>query len=196
MRGGYQSGQAAQFPACPPSHLAEMPVLAAEIELQQVYDGSISLESVFKAWLHEQGGRREHLQLLLPPALPGSASHPGIFSLLFEATSPRPPFTRASFYTAVSSARQTHISHQCLSIFSLLHGSVWSGLGLSGIKLVCTLPPAVCLKCDMQERLLSPALLPGILDLGAKTESIRDFSLPVKDPASHSVFPHQLTVIK
>ncbi|XP_072574697.1 meiosis 1 arrest protein isoform X3 [Paramormyrops kingsleyae] len=107
----------------------EIPVLAAEIELQQVDNDSISLESVFKTWLHDQGGQREHLHLLLPPALQGSASHP------------------------------------------------------------------VCLKCDMQERLLSPALLPGVLDLGAKTESIRDFSLPVKDPASHSVFPHQLTVI-
>ncbi|XP_048825796.1 meiosis 1 arrest protein isoform X3 [Brienomyrus brachyistius] len=110
--------------------LEEIPVLAAEIELQQVDNDSISLESVFKTWLHDQGGQREHLHLLLPPALQGYASHP------------------------------------------------------------------VCLKCDMQERLLSPALLPGVLDLGAKTESIRDFSLPVKEPASHSVFPHQLTIIK
>ncbi|XP_062311444.1 meiosis 1 arrest protein [Osmerus eperlanus] len=57
-------------------------------------------------------------------------------------------------------------------------------------------PPPVCVKCDMQERLLSPALLPLTLDLGVKTESIQDFLPPTKSPANHSPAPQRLRAIK
>ncbi|XP_066536895.1 meiosis 1 arrest protein isoform X2 [Hoplias malabaricus] len=57
-------------------------------------------------------------------------------------------------------------------------------------------PNSVCIKCDMQERLVSPALLPGTPDLGAKTESVRDFQPQNKKLSSQSPPPQQLRVIK
>ncbi|XP_046873419.1 meiosis 1 arrest protein [Hypomesus transpacificus] len=57
-------------------------------------------------------------------------------------------------------------------------------------------PTPVFVKCDMQERLLSPALLPLTLDLGVKTESIQDFLPPTKSPANHSPAPQRLRAIK
>ncbi|XP_036407637.1 meiosis 1 arrest protein [Megalops cyprinoides] len=117
-------------PANPASPSLENPadslMLGAEMDLQQVENHTLALESVFKGWLHDHGGDREHLHLLLPPSL------------------------------------QT----------------------------------PVCLKCDIQERLISPALLPGTPDLGANTETVRDFLPPTKGPANQGAPPHRLTVIK
>lgn len=64
---------------------------------------------------------------------------------------------------------------------------------------VCDVMPmlilsAVCLKCDMQERLVSPALLPSTPDLGVKTESMHDFQPPNKSLANPS--PQRLRVVK
>ncbi|XP_069015437.1 meiosis 1 arrest protein [Embiotoca jacksoni] len=57
-------------------------------------------------------------------------------------------------------------------------------------------PISVCVKCDMQERLISPALVPLTPNLGVKTESIRDF-LPVsKGSANQSPTPQRLKAIK
>ncbi|KAK6493399.1 meiosis 1 arrest protein [Huso huso] len=42
----------------------------------------------------------------------------------------------------------------------------------------------LCLKCDVQERLLSPTLLPGAADFTVKTESVRDFEQAHKTPAN------------
>ncbi|XP_070711333.1 meiosis 1 arrest protein [Pempheris klunzingeri] len=57
-------------------------------------------------------------------------------------------------------------------------------------------PIPVCVKCDMQERLISPALLPPNPNLGVKTESVRDF-LPVnKGSANQSQPPRRLRAIK
>uniref|UniRef100_A0A672N0J2 Meiosis 1 associated protein n=1 Tax=Sinocyclocheilus grahami TaxID=75366 RepID=A0A672N0J2_SINGR len=62
------------------------------------------------------------------------------------------------------------------------------------------LPPSltsqVCLKCDMQERLLSPALLPSTTDLGVKTESMQDFQPPNKSLANQNPSPQHLRVVK
>ncbi|XP_062850320.1 meiosis 1 arrest protein [Trichomycterus rosablanca] len=54
----------------------------------------------------------------------------------------------------------------------------------------------VCIKCDMLERLVSPALLPGTPDLGAKTESLRDFLPSNQNLSTRSPPPPQLRVIK
>lgn len=54
----------------------------------------------------------------------------------------------------------------------------------------------VCIKCDMQERLVSPALLPFTPDLGAQTESIRDFPPASKSPSNQNSGPQRLRVIK
>ncbi|KAL2079470.1 hypothetical protein ACEWY4_025214 [Coilia grayii] len=59
----------------------------------------------------------------------------------------------------------------------------------------------ICLKCDMQERLLSPSLLPdsSTRDLGTKTESVQNFHPPTKAPANHNappLPPQRLRVIK
>ena len=54
----------------------------------------------------------------------------------------------------------------------------------------------VCVKCDMQERLISPALIPLTSNLGVKTESIHDFMPVTKGPANQSPAPQRLKVIK
>ncbi|XP_067833762.1 meiosis 1 arrest protein [Heptranchias perlo] len=52
-----------------------------------------------------------------------------------------------------------------------------------------------CLKCDVQERLISPALLPGPSDFTEKTEILRDFQNPNK--ATHpGALQHKLQVVK
>lgn len=55
---------------------------------------------------------------------------------------------------------------------------------------------AVCIKCDMQERLISPALIPLTPNLGVKTESLRDFMPAAKGPANQSQAPQRLKAIK
>ncbi|XP_016385296.1 meiosis 1 arrest protein [Sinocyclocheilus rhinocerous] len=107
-------------------------MLGTEMDLQLVEGTVVALENSLKMWLHDQGGDREHLHLLLPPSLTsqGSTPHP------------------------------------------------------------------VCLKCDMQERLLSPALLPSTPDLGVKTESMQDFQPPNKNLAKQNPSPQCLRVVK
>ncbi|KAM3857806.1 meiosis 1 arrest protein-like [Diretmus argenteus] len=97
-------------------------MLGTEFDLQQVDNSVVAMEMVLKAWLHEQGGDREHLHLLLPGP--------------------------------------------------------------------------VCVKCDMQERLLSSALFPLTSNLGVKTESLRDFQPLPKASANHSPPPQRLKAIK
>ncbi|KAM6132359.1 LOW QUALITY PROTEIN: meiosis 1 arrest protein [Pterocles gutturalis] len=88
-------------PAEEPSS-ADIAILGMDIDVQTVEDNVISLEMLFKTWLHDYGIEREHLHLLLPS---GAFSH---------AITPK---------TAL-----------------------------------------MCLKCDLQERLLDPALLSGMVD--------------------------------
>ncbi|KAL7880369.1 hypothetical protein SRHO_G00026230 [Serrasalmus rhombeus] len=57
-------------------------------------------------------------------------------------------------------------------------------------------PNPVCIKCDMQERLVSPALLPGTPDLVGKTESVRDFQPPSKSQSNQNPPPQRLRVVK
>ncbi|XP_026998543.2 meiosis 1 arrest protein [Tachysurus fulvidraco] len=113
-------------------------MLGAEMDLQLVENSVIAVENILKAWLHDQTGDREHLQLLLPASV--------------HANSPKPiPAHR---------------------------------------------PEAVCIKCDMQETLVSPALLPFTPDLGAKTENIRDFPPASQSQSNHNSGPQRLRVIK
>ncbi|KAK1797159.1 hypothetical protein P4O66_008547, partial [Electrophorus voltai] len=113
-------------------------MLGAETDLQQVENSVVAMENVLKAWLHDQAGEKEHLQLFLPA--PGQTPGP--------STTP---------------------AHR---------------------------PSPVCIKCDLQERLVSPALLPGTPDLGAKTESVRDFQPHSKSVSNQSSVPQRLQVIK
>ncbi|KAG7330303.1 hypothetical protein KOW79_006525 [Hemibagrus wyckioides] len=110
-------------------------MLGAEMDLQLVENSVVAVENILKAWLHDQTGDREHLQLLLPASI-----------------QPKP----TSAYR----------------------------------------PDAVCIKCDMQERLVSPALLPFTPELGAKTESIRDFPPASKSQSNQKSGPQRLRVIK
>uniref|UniRef100_A0A673I8B2 Meiosis 1 associated protein n=1 Tax=Sinocyclocheilus rhinocerous TaxID=307959 RepID=A0A673I8B2_9TELE len=64
------------------------------------------------------------------------------------------------------------------------------------LLLPTSLTSQVCLKCDMQERLLSPALLPSTTDLGLKTESMQDFQPPNKSLANQNPSPQHLRVVK
>ncbi|KAL0969937.1 hypothetical protein UPYG_G00234790 [Umbra pygmaea] len=116
---------------------AEDMMLGTEIDLLQVENSVVAMETMLKAWLHDQGGDKEQLHLLLPPML-------------------------NSGNTAGYGPRAT----------------------------------PVCVKCDMQERLISPALLPITPYLGMKTESPKDFLVPAKPLANQSPPPHRLRVIK
>ncbi|XP_047434162.1 meiosis 1 arrest protein-like [Mugil cephalus] len=57
-------------------------------------------------------------------------------------------------------------------------------------------PVPVCVKCDMQERLISPALVPLTPNLGVKTENVRDFLPLAKSSANHRPTPQRLKAIK
>ncbi|XP_030635091.1 meiosis 1 arrest protein [Chanos chanos] len=113
-------------------------MLHTVVDLQVVENCVTAVENVLKMWLHDQGGDREHLHLLLPPSLQDFGPDPN-------------PGRR---------------------------------------------PIPVCLKCDMQERLLSPALLSGIPVLGTKTESLWDFHPSVTSLTNQSPSPQRLRVIK
>lgn len=54
----------------------------------------------------------------------------------------------------------------------------------------------VCLKCDMQERMISPALIPFNSTLGVKTESVSDFLPVTKGTANQIKAPQRLRAIK
>ncbi|XP_035482756.2 meiosis 1 arrest protein isoform X2 [Scophthalmus maximus] len=57
-------------------------------------------------------------------------------------------------------------------------------------------PIPVCVKCDMQERLISPALIHLTPNLGMDTESVRHFLPVTKSLANQSPQPQRLNVIK
>lgn len=54
----------------------------------------------------------------------------------------------------------------------------------------------VCVKCDMQERLISPVLTPLHPTLGVKTESISDFHPVTKGSTAQDQAPQRLRAIK
>ncbi|XP_061106755.1 meiosis 1 arrest protein [Conger conger] len=114
--------------SAPDSLISDSLMLGMEVELLQVENDAVALETIFKGWLHDISGDREHLHLLLPGPAP--------------------------------------------------------------------LASPVCLKCDIQERLLSPALLSCTPDLGANTETVRDPLTTPKGPPNQSAPPHRLTIIK
>ncbi|NWT51959.1 M1AP protein, partial [Erythrocercus mccallii] len=116
-------------PAEEPS--SDMAILGMDIEVQTVEDNVISLEMLFKTWLHDHGTEREQLHLLLPS---GGFGH-----------------TAAPKNTLM------------------------------------------CLKCDLQERLLDPALLSGTADGAGRAA---DPSSPWHVAAWPSTALHKLRVLK
>ncbi|CAJ1086428.1 meiosis 1 arrest protein [Xyrichtys novacula] len=121
-------GQENSSPAAKDSEAEDHLMLGAEVDLQQVENSVLALETVLKAWFQEQGGDTEHLHLLLPSPLDN--------------------------------------------------------------------PLPVCIKCDMQERLISPALIPFNPNLGVKTGNIRDLGHITKGTANQSQAPQRLKAIK
>ncbi|XP_053922135.1 meiosis 1 arrest protein isoform X2 [Cuculus canorus] len=117
-------------PAEEPSS-SDIAVLGMDIDVQTVEDNVISLEMVFKSWLHDYGTEREHLHLLLPS---GSFGH--------------------------ASAPKTTL---------------------------------MCLKCDLQERLLDPALLSGTVD---GTVKAADLNSPCQMAAWPATVLCKLWVVK
>lgn len=53
-----------------------MAILGMDIEVQTVEDNVISLEMLFKTWLHDHSSEREQLHLLLPSGAFGHAAAP------------------------------------------------------------------------------------------------------------------------
>lgn len=132
-------------------------MLGAEVDLHQVDNSVFAVETMLKLWLHEQGGDKEHLHLLLPSSQKNPS--PGLIH-----TPTATPLTMSD----------TKLNCNCFSSASC----------------------AVCIKCDMQERLISPALIPLTPNLGVKTESVRDFVSFTKGSANQSQEPQTLKAIK
>lgn len=59
-----------------PIHFADDLLLGAEMDLQLVENSVVAVENILKAWLHDQTGEREHLQLLLPASLQTNSPKP------------------------------------------------------------------------------------------------------------------------
>lgn len=59
-----------------PIHFADDLLLGAEMDLQLVENSVVAVENILKAWLHDQTGEREHLQLLLPASLQTNSPNP------------------------------------------------------------------------------------------------------------------------
>ncbi|XP_034020935.1 meiosis 1 arrest protein [Thalassophryne amazonica] len=121
-------GQDISSPEATHTEAEDCLMLGMEVDLQQVDNTVFALETVLKAWLQEQGGDREHLQLLLP-----------------------------------------NQQEKC---------------------------KPVCVKCDMQERLISPALLPLDPHLGARTETVNSFLPLNKGPVNQKPPVQRLKVIR
>ncbi|XP_050751419.1 meiosis 1 arrest protein [Gymnogyps californianus] len=109
----------------------DIAILGMDIDVQTIEDNVISLEMLFKTWLHDYGTEREHLHLLLPS---GGFSH---------ATAPKTTL--------------------------------------------------MCLKCDLQERLLDPALLSGTAD---GTVRAADLNSPCQMAAWPATVLYKLRVVK
>ncbi|XP_059673636.1 meiosis 1 arrest protein [Gavia stellata] len=109
----------------------DVAILGMDIDVQTIEDNVISLEMLFKTWLHDYSTEREHLHLLLPS---GGFSH---------ATAPKTTL--------------------------------------------------MCLKCDLQERLLDPALLSGTVD---GTMRAADLNSPSQMAAWPATELYKLQVVK
>ncbi|NXX18320.1 M1AP protein, partial [Podargus strigoides] len=109
----------------------DIAILGMDIDVQTIEDNVISLEMLFKTWLHDYGTEREHIHLLLPS---GGFSH---------ATAPKTTL--------------------------------------------------MCLKCDLQERLLDPALLSGMVD---GTMRAADLNSPCQIAAWPATVLYKLRVVK
>lgn len=55
---------------------ADIAILGMDIDVQTIEDNVISLEMLFKTWLHDYGTEREHVHLLLPSGAFGHATAP------------------------------------------------------------------------------------------------------------------------
>ncbi|XP_062488168.1 meiosis 1 arrest protein isoform X1 [Pezoporus occidentalis] len=109
----------------------DIAILGMDIDVQTIEDNVISLEMLFKSWLHDYSTEREHLHLLLPS---GGFSH--------------------------AAAPKTTL---------------------------------MCLKCDLQERLLDPALLSGTAD---GTVRAADVNSPCQMAAWPATVLYKLRVVK
>ncbi|KAM6076423.1 LOW QUALITY PROTEIN: meiosis 1 arrest protein [Chlamydotis macqueenii] len=135
----------------------DIAILGMDIDVQTIEDNVISLEMLFKTWLHDYGTEREHLHLLLPL---GGFSH---------ATAPKTTLS-ISFSLPLQGAPKSH--------------SLKDYPGLSY---------GLCLKCDLQERLLDPALLSGMADGTMRTA---DLNLPCQMAAWPATVLYKLRVVK
>ncbi|XP_019479125.1 PREDICTED: meiosis 1 arrest protein [Hipposideros armiger] len=110
-------------------------ILGTDIDLQTIDNDIVSMESFFKAWLHNSGTDQEHIHLLLS----------------------------SQSFSNISRGRDN----------------------------------PMCLKCDVQERLLSPSLLPGTADGSLRMDDPKgDFSTLYQMASQSSASRYKLRVIK
>ncbi|XP_055557001.1 meiosis 1 arrest protein isoform X1 [Falco biarmicus] len=144
----------------------DVAILGMDIDVQTIEDNVISLEMLFKTWLHDYGTEREHLHLLLPS---------GGFS---RATAPR---TTLSISFSLPLCRE------------LPHPTALKITQACPMGMFSHVPHPMCLKCDLQERLLDPALLSGTAD---GTMRAVDLNSPCQMAAWPATVLYKLQVVK
>lgn len=174
-------------------------MLGTEVDLQQVENSVFSVETVLKAWLHEQGGDREHLQLLLPSPGPGTALSSKLILNPIDKTSVSLWCNYLKCFEWLTRRACSHLAHILDSLgvnTQVKYGCRWHVTLTYRVFLMAFVSCVVCVKCDMQECLISPALIPLNHNLGMKTETVRDFLPVTKGSANQSQPPQRLKAIK
>ncbi|KAM9295443.1 LOW QUALITY PROTEIN: meiosis 1 arrest protein [Morus bassanus] len=143
----------------------DIAIMGMDIDVQTVEDNVISLEMLFKTWLHDYSTESEQLHLLLPS---GGFSH---------ASAPKTTLS-ISFSPALQGAPKSHS-------LRLPRPVLWA--------CPLTFRDPMCLKCDLQERLLDPALLSGTVD---GTLRAADLNSPCQMAAWPATVLYKLRVVK
>lgn len=160
-------------------------MLGTEVDLQTVENNVFAMEMMLKAWLQEQGGDQEHLHLLLPSPVDDPA--PGTVADTFSPRSGA--LLLQSMQLGQARRRMSYLYRALLDIFT----RTAEPLILEAMALAFC---AVCVKCDMQERLISPVLTPLHPSLRVQTESVADFLSSTKGSANQIQAPHRLRAVK
>ncbi|KAL0619908.1 Meiosis 1 arrest protein [Plecturocebus cupreus] len=160
----------------------ESSIPGTDIDLQTIDNDIVSMEIFFKAWLHNSGTDQEQIHLLLSSQC---------FSNISRARD-NPSWLRQDL-------GQPGLQ-MGLPISLISHpetGKAESSGTSSKEKLPKYVFFRVCLKCDLQERLLSPSLLPGTADGSLRIDDPKgDFSTLYQMASQSSASHHKLQVIK
>lgn len=173
------------FLSLPP---AESLMLGTEMDLQLMEGTVVALENSLKMWLHDHGGDREHLRLLLPPL-----SH----NRVLHHTLP----------TTGQAQVITHTDTACESTKIFIRKSISCCTQLQNYVVLCFVCLLIMYGCVMllahvplcslfEVQHAGETSQPSPTDLGVKTESMQDFQPPNKSLANQNPSSQCLRVVK